>query len=295
MRFHLMTMRPGGPASFYTRAFNEVIETLAYGLVALGHQVSHRTNTFVTVPGATNIVLGPQFVDASTNFPAGTILYNLEQIGGNPNMLMSPELSQRYIIWDYSPVNLAYWREHGIEAQLVPVGYVPQLTRIRPVARPDIDVLFYGSLNARRKKIIDALQQDHSLSVTVAQTFGEPRDLLIARAKIILNLHYYDKPQLFEQPRVSYLLSNFKAVVSEKSEDFPAALHDALWEVDYDDLPRACHALVHDVDERLRLQKRGFELFSRMRETHMLAPALKRFSTETCPAACAPSPSGARA
>jgi hypothetical protein len=275
MRFHLTIMRPDGPGRFYSQAFNEVAETLSYGLVHLGHQVSHKANGFV--PGVQNIVLGPQFVKPETPFPEGTILYNLEQIGGNPNMLMAAELSERYVLWDYSPANVAYWHEHGIEAQCVPIGYVPELTRIPPRPRPDIDVLFYGSLNARRKKVLDALEAD-KLTVLTLQRFGAARDEAISRSKLVINIHYYDSPRLFEWVRVSYLLSNLKAVVCENSDDFPIALLGGVASVSYAGLVPACHRLLDDVEARFQLQERGFHLFSRIPEVDILRTALCKTS-----------------
>jgi hypothetical protein len=48
----------------------------------------------------------------------------------------------------------------------------------------------------------------------LAGVYREERDRLIARAKVVLNMHYYDA-RVFEIVRVSYLLSNEKAVVAE--------------------------------------------------------------------------------
>lgn len=274
MRFHITIMRPQEEIGrFCSQAFHEVTETLAYALVALGHQVSYKTNMFV--PGAQNIVLGPQFATPETAFPEGTILYNLEQIGGNPHMLMSPKLSERYTIWDYSPQNMAYWYKLGIKAEFVPIGYVRQLTRIPPALHPDIDVLFYGTLNERRAKILNELQDKLGKSkVVIMQEFGKTRDEAIARSKLVLNLHYYDSPRLFEWVRVSYLLANMKAVVCEDAEDFPIALVGGVADAPYDGLVDACMKLLGDTELRLQLQRVGFELFSKVRETDILRSAL---------------------
>jgi hypothetical protein len=272
MRYHITVMRPDGPDGFYSNAFNEVCETLAYGLLALGHEVSHKRNRFVAA--AQNIVLGPQFVDSSSEFPEGTILYNLEPIGGNPHMLMSPELSRRYTIWDYSPANIAYWHQHDIDAICVPVGYVRELTRIIPAPRPDIDVLFFGSVNSRRAKIIGQLQEALGERMMVLQRFGRMRDDAISRSRIVLNLHYYDSPRIFEWVRTSYLLANMKCVVSETSDDFPLALVGAVADVPYDKLVEECLRLLDATEERLCYQERGFHLFSKIREIDILKAAL---------------------
>lgn len=46
---------------------------------------------------------------------------------------------------------------------------------------------------------------------------GDERDQYIARAKVVLNMHRFQETKVFEIARVSYLLANRKAVVSEIS------------------------------------------------------------------------------
>jgi hypothetical protein len=272
-------MRPDGSGSFYVQSFHELVETLAYALSALGHDVSFRSNVFV--PEAQNVVLGAQFADPKTDFPPNTILYNLEQIGGNDGVhLVSPEFTAKHRIWEYSPANMPYWKEHNVDAQYVPIGYVPQLTRINPALYPDIDILFYGSVSPRRLKILQELQRIPGIKVQIGMGFGKERDPLIARSKVILNCHYYESPKLFEQVRVSYLLSNRKCVVCEVSDDFPPALSDAVRIAPYDELVRACRDLVRDVDARLWFQRQGYESFAKLREVDILRPILKQLSTQ---------------
>jgi hypothetical protein len=195
------------------------------------------------------------------------------------------DLAKRYTIWDYSPANMAYWHEHGIEADYVPVGYVPQLTRIVPAIHPDIDVLWYGALNGRRARVLQELQQMPGLKTVILLTYGKERDEHIARSKVVLNMHYYDSPQLFEIVRVSYLLANHKCVVSEKSEDFPLYLIDGLRNAKYDGLADACRDLVEDIERRLQYQEQGFQKFSRMRETDILRTTISHLAPRPpCPA-----------
>lgn len=276
MRLHLTILRPEGKAHFFSHAFDEVLETLAYGLRALGHPVSYKMNHFAR--DAQNIIFGGHFCNPETPPPAGSVFYNLEQIGANDQHMISPAfINERYPIWDYSPANMPYWHERKVNAELVPVGYTPQLTRIRPVLHPDIDVLFYGSINARRGKIISELQRDGSLhNVQFVNGFGGARDAIIARAKVVVNIHFYEKPQLFEGVRVSYLLANRKCAVCEKSDDFPTRLEGAVKVVPYDQLAETCRELVHDTNQRLEYQQRGFDLFSKFRESDILRGPVSR-------------------
>jgi hypothetical protein len=107
-------------------------------------------------------------------------------------------------------------------------------------------VLFYGSLSERRKAAILALK-DAGLKVAAAfNAYGAERDAYIARAKVVLNLHYWEGNP-FEALRVSYLLNNRACVVSEESddpvfEDFRAGLAAA----PYAGLVETCRRLVGD-------------------------------------------------
>ena len=127
-------------------------------------------------------------------------------------------------MWDYSLHNIDKWKTYWETMNCayapvhVPLGYVPELTRIRPAPIQDIDVLFYGSLNDRRSAIIKALCDAGANVHTVFGVYGKGRDELIARSKVVLNLHFYEQ-KLFEIVRVSYLLANSKAVVTECSSD----------------------------------------------------------------------------
>jgi hypothetical protein len=275
MRFHITIMRPAG--WYWAHCFDEVAETLVYGLRALGYEVSYKANG--TVRGVQNIVLGAHLCDGAIQLPEGTILYNLEQIGGGAPI--PPELAARFPVWDFSERNLAHWKAHGIDAVHVPIGYVPQLSRFHPLQTQDIDVLFYGSPSTRRDVVIGRLKEYAAYNVVSYQGFSRARDEFIARAKVVLNMHFYDKPHLFEWVRVSYLLANRKAVVSETSEDDPPALAGGLRIVPYAELVNACRALVADRVTRYQLEQAGFEAFRKLPETAILRRALAGNSQTT--------------
>ena len=91
----------------------------------------------------------------------------------------------------------------------MPVGYVPELTRVAAAPAEDIDILFHGSMNERRNNVISQLRQAGLNAHTVFGMYGPARDALIARSKVVLNMHYYEA-NIFELVRVSYLLATAK-------------------------------------------------------------------------------------
>lgn len=205
------------PEYFHSLVFREVAIALCAGLRMLG-----RSCEIVALddkcPGGDQrhwIVLGAHLLGnfTSLELPKKRTIYNLEAHGTDMWNKMLPHARSAPSVWDFSQANVFELKKIGVSATFVPLGYVPELERI-PMSDKDIDVLFYGSINDRRKKLLDALRAE-GLVVHYNMADYETRDLLIARSKVVLNLHFYENPGLFESARVSYLLANGACVVSE--------------------------------------------------------------------------------
>lgn len=269
MKYTIVIIRP--PNYPFSDCFHEVAETVMYGLRSLGHEAEMRDNVFRR--NTQHIVFGAHLLPANAPLPEGSILYNLEQVGGG-NIGQMQQLAKSYPVWDYSRVNVEEWAKKGIEAVHVPVGYVPEMTRITP-QHEDIDVLFYGSVNARRIAILHELRRRKiNLVVRVNDAYKDDLNNLIARAKIVLNVHYYES-KIFEIVRVGYALANKKAVVSEASADDYQELKGGLCIVPYSEIPDACMSLLMDDNYRKALARQGFENFSSLHEADILNAALR--------------------
>lgn len=269
MKYTIVIVRP--PGYRYSDCFKEVAETVMYGLKALGHEAEIAENTFRN--GSKHIVFGGHLLSADSTLPPGSILYNLEQVaGGNIGNLAI--LGGRYTIWDFAKPNCDEWAKRRIQAVHAPIGYSEEMTRIQP-AEEDIDVLFYGSMNRRRSAVLEQLHKlGLNVVVRINSAYGRQLDELIARAKVILNIHFCDA-QLFEIVRVGYALANKKAVVSEQSLDDYPHLRDGIKSVPYLALVDACRELVSNNDARRDLAQRGFEKFSVINEADFLESVLE--------------------
>ena len=265
-------IRPTGYV--HSSCFQEIAETLDCALRGLGHRAAVVEN--IVDRQATNIVLGAHLLSEAEmkTLPAGTILYNLEQLSSSHLSDQYYCLAERYQIWDYSPLNLAKWEERVclFTPRLVEVGYVPELRRIVSRDEQDIDVLFYGSVNEHRREILVALERAGATVHCAFGVYGKERDALIARAKIVLNAHFYET-NLFEIVRVSYLLANAKAVVSELSPDM-GGYAEAVAAFPAEQLVQGCMELLRDEPRRRGLERRGFEYFSRRSAMEILAEVL---------------------
>jgi len=77
------------------------------------------------------------------------------------------------------------------------------------------DILFFGTHNERRYKILDNLSKKYKTKF-LSETFNDERDEYIKNSKIILNLHYYEDAFL-ETARIIDILPYNKIIISEKS------------------------------------------------------------------------------
>ncbi|WP_207458559.1 tetratricopeptide repeat protein [Azospirillum sp. SYSU D00513] len=275
--FRLVRMMP--PGYRHAAAFDEAMEAVASGLRALGFPVETADNQLSG--NATNVLFGANLVPPAElpALPPDTILYNLE-----PLALESPlvrpgflDLLHRHRVWDYSRANVTHLRRLGLgrDVRHIPLGHAPELARIAPAPVQDVDVLFYGSPNERRRRVLDALRARGLRVEVLFGVYGAERDAWIARTKTVLCLHFYEGNAL-EMARIAYLLNNGKAVVAEVTGDdeVEPELADALVAVPYEGLVGACAALVADDDRRHALEWRAAEAFARRPMAEIVGKAL---------------------
>jgi hypothetical protein len=126
----------------------------------------------------------------------------------------------------------------------------------------DIDILFYGCLNERRSFVIEQLKTFANVAA-VTGVYGEELFGLISRAKIVLNLHFYES-SIFEAVRVSFLLANRKAVVSEvnANTDIPAHYAGSVCATPYDLIPEVCRELLANEPQRYYFEDMGHKIFA---------------------------------
>lgn len=124
-------------------------------------------------------------------------------------------------IWEYDLSNLAYLRETGFgnKVKYRPMTYCESLRDIEPREK-DIDILFYGYPTPRRLQIVGNIMGgtwDSRSTIWATGVSGEKLRELIARTKVVLNVHAFDRDCRQEQVRLFYLVINGACVVSELS------------------------------------------------------------------------------
>lgn len=128
-------------------------------------------------------------------------------------------LERAWCVFDYSLRNIEFLQQQGLshkQLYYLPVGY--RRPESLPAQQEEVDVLFYGDINNdRRRRYIARLQQHFSVKV-VNNLFGEALYQEMAKARVVVNIHYYEGA-LLETTRLYECLSRQQIVVSEEGTD----------------------------------------------------------------------------
>lgn len=157
-----------------------------------------------------------------TQTPQKYIVYNFEQFTTDKNWSEAyiSFLKKALYVIDYSLININKLTEYGINAFFMP--YFPSGIYVHPELqsiKKDIDVLFIGNLNNKRKEWLKELSNENINLKIVTNLFYEKSIEYFARSKIVLNIHYYKGDSILEVTRIIPSLENKCIVVSEESQD----------------------------------------------------------------------------
>ena len=245
-------------------ALQELAELIHFSVLELGLKSQITFNYCDNNPSTKNIVLGAHLLNDNLieDIPENTIIFNTEQIESITENWKKKILNlarKNIIFWDYSQYNLDYLSKTiNIKGKLFQIGYQKELNRINHNIDKNIDVLFYGSINARREHIINKLK-DRKINVkTLFGVYGKERDDLIAKSKLILNMHMYDS-KIFEIVRVFYLLSNSIPVLTEVGSDtkFNNDFLDLICKSTYENIEKNIIYLLENDKKRIELGENG--------------------------------------
>lgn len=269
-RYNVMLLAPTGYV--HAEALRDVCRLLHHALDSLGYPTTFQTNCLVG--DAINIVVGYHLAPNAAIFGnARVIFYQLEQLSERDGWFTPQRLEvlrRAEQIWDYSPENAGFLAARGLNnLRLLPLGFHEKLMSIAPAAK-DIDVLFYGSLNPRRRQVLEQLDQRCRLA-SVFGVYGQQRDELIARSRIVLNLHYY-AAQILEQVRITYLLNNGCFVVSEDSAINP--LEGMIVTAPHEQLVETCLRYLADEPRRRAFAAQALQWFRQRPMTDYLRAIL---------------------
>lgn len=216
---HLAIMQPAG--YLHSQGFLDQARYLRWQLRRFGTEVTLAKNRLRE--DAVNIVFG-----AHLGFPPelrerhACIFMNLEQLG-HGGAAVDPDylrLLRGSAVADYDARNVASYCDDAADVPLLPFLHAPYLRHddaLLPLAQRPIDLLFFGSMNERRRRFIERVEATGaSVAVFDHPVYGPERDAFIRQAKAVLNCHFYDSSR-FEQARTALCLSLGTPVVSERT------------------------------------------------------------------------------
>ncbi|PEF60937.1 DNA-binding protein [Bacillus cereus] len=248
--------------------FIDVARALKWNLEQEGHTVIISKDLLINTENIIIFGANNPGITTSINIPKTAIIYNLEQLHDG-----SPWKNSHYLqilkdreIWDYNLHNIKWLQKKGLgkSIKLMKVTYAPTLEFKPKIFSEieDIDVLFIGNKNERRQVIINQLKKvAPNLNIVFTNNiWGIPRNELIARSKIILNIHYYLTGML-ETPRISQIVANNKFIISESSNlddelDWPGIIF-----VPYNELVNTVLDYYQQSKKRIMLAEKAYNYF----------------------------------
>jgi len=172
--------------------FSEAADCLTSSLRELGLSVTH---VYEGGQPGLMLVLGlfQTPADIALFPPDRTILFNFEILNSQSVVVTHSyrELLNRYRVIDYSDQNLVR-RPISAPASAVWPVVPPPISATPRLDDRLTDVLFFGSSNTRRSEMLDRLGQRGIRVERVSGAYGIELRPALTRARLVLNLHYYE-------------------------------------------------------------------------------------------------------
>lgn len=133
------------------------------------------------------------------------------------------KLEHAFAVFDYSQVNIGHFTTNGLsyrQMYFMPIGYLADYAAEYSGlgAEKEYDVIFYGDANnERRQRFIARIGQTCRVKV-ISNLFGEALYAELRKARVLVNIHYYEGA-LLETTRIYEALSLDCLIVSESSVD----------------------------------------------------------------------------
>lgn len=248
--------------------FNEIINLIYFSFKNLGLDIilskkieKDRRNIIVGV-NLLRYKKNINIADVRDFFPKDTILYNAESAEQSEHFdTITQAFLREYEVWDFNDYNAKLLNDRygtKIKKSFL-MGYIKQLDVINHDRTKDIDILFMGAINNRRKKILDDMKNIGLNVVHLFGVYGKEKDLIIERSKLHINIHSQG-PRVLEPFRINYYLINGCPILSEMTNDLVEfkTLKDIICFRDYSELAITALRLVNDEKLLNDLKKKSY-------------------------------------
>jgi len=155
-----------------------------------------------------------------------------------------------------------------------------------PLLHRPIDVLYLGSLNERREKMIDRIRTKHNLVQVQFITDINEYVRLIEHSKLVINIFSKEDNKPFDYYRLAFLYSNKVLVINEKIEHFdtsideiPETMSSVMINVEYDDLPKAVDAYLSKPEKEINnITQQTYNIFKQFDMNHRIVDFFKKYN-----------------
>lgn len=272
--YHLVLANDG---SYAVGVFNDIIPVVKSALMSIGITPTSG-NKFENKK--INILMAGQ-LSTYNYFPKDTIILNMEQLDNKSDIPEHREKITKYInhlskydIIDYDPFNIdLIKKKFSKQCGILSFGYTDDLHFIKEYNEneKDIDVLFLGFDNPKRKYIREELLKYNINCIFKTGVFGNDRINLLKRSKIVLNIPGHG--DLFQISRIGFLLNNNCFVISEKTScyHFYNHLEMGIVYANYDDFILTVIEYISKPNERKKISEIGHSLY-KLRTPSILLP-----------------------
>lgn len=117
-------------------------------------------------------------------------------------------------VWDYDEENIKVLNLFRPGAKL---HILKPYKKWPTVYHKDIDVLFYGSMNDHRRRILKAIAKHRKVKILENCWDSKTLDEYILRSRVLLNLHFFYETALQEQARMIRWIGSPARIISEPS------------------------------------------------------------------------------
>lgn len=195
------------------KAFNETIDSLK-------NEFKNDTSNDIIICGAHDFSRTQNIEQYKKKFDK-VIVFNQEPLTATQRQFMHKGyftwLKQADEVWDYDEQNIEVLKLIRPDVKLHILKPYKDWSKY-PKVEKDIDILFYGSTNEHRIKLLDVLKKKYNVvHFKENNSHWEDLDQYILRSKILLNIHYYYESAMQEQARMIRWIGSPCRIISEKS------------------------------------------------------------------------------
>lgn len=184
-----------------------------------------------------------------------------------------------YFLLDYNVLNINYYKNNvNINYFFIPLcynDYINNYYHSQVVSKnfntKDIDILFFGSINNKRNKILEILKKKYNLVIYSGKSGeNENREIcnLIERSKFVINILYYDDNLVFDYYRNALILVSNSLLINEKYKNKDYELEDGLLEVENNIMNIEYDNIIETVDKYIKIDEIEYnELIIKQKES----------------------------